>query len=142
MKSEGPDITVVGSPSSGGVFDRYRQLKGDRVYSIYINTVLGTAVMEYSDPTSADHAYSDDLVAPQPVRANLPAHLKPSRLVISCVLDSDGYLKNAQVQEQTGSSAITSQILEALSSWKFRPAFRGTQPVKVTAFLGFDVDTR
>jgi hypothetical protein len=140
MNSEGPDITVVGSPSSGGVFDRYRQLKGDRVYSIYINTALGRAVMEYSDPTSADHPYSDDLVPPQPVRANLPANLKLSRLVISCVLDRSGSLKNARVQE--GNSQITNQILTALSSWKFRPAFRGDQPVEVTAFLGFDIDTR
>jgi hypothetical protein len=142
MKSEGPDITVVGSPSSGGVFDRYRQLKGDRVYSIYINTALGMAVMEYSDPTSADHPYSDDLVAPQPVRANLPAHLKLSRLVISCVLDRSGSLKNYRVQEQTGSREITNQILAALASWKFQPALRGDQPVEVTAFLGFNIDTR
>jgi len=46
------------------------------------------------------------------------------------------------VQEQTGSSEITNQILAALSGWKFRPAFRGDQPVEVTAFLGFDIDTR
>ena len=137
MKSEGPDITVVGSPRSGGAFNRYGELKGT-VYSIYINTALGTAVMQYSDPTS----YADDLVAPQVVRVNLPAHLKLSRLVISCVLDRSGSVKNVRVQEQTGSSAITNQILAALSGWKFRPAFRGDQPVEVTAFLGFDIDTR
>jgi hypothetical protein len=140
--NEGPDITVVGSPRSGGVFNLYGALKGDKVYSIYINTVLGMAVMEYADPSSATHPYADDLVAPQPVRAYLPAHLKLSRLVISCTLDRYGLLKNAQVQEQTGSSATTNQILAALSSWKFRPAFRGDQPVEVNAILGFDIDTR
>ena len=142
MKSEAPDITVVGSPRSGGAFNRYGELKGDRVYSIYINTALGTAEMEYSDPSSADHPYSDDLVAPQAVSANLPAHLKLSRLVISCVLDRSGSLKNARVLEQTGSREITNQILAALSRWKFSPAYRGDQPVEVTAFLGFEIDTR
>ncbi|HXX27556.1 MAG TPA: energy transducer TonB [Terriglobales bacterium] len=139
---DGPDITVVGSPRSGGAFGLYDALKGDKVYSIYIDTTLGMAVMEYSDPTSANHPYADDLVPPQPLRANLPAHLKLSRLVISCVLDSSGSLKNTQVREQTGSSEITRQILAALSSWKFHPAYRGDQPVPVTAYLGFDIDTR
>ena len=140
--SEGPDITVVGSPRSGGAFNLYGELKGDKVYSIYINTPLGTAVMEYADPSSATHPYAEDLVAPQPLRAYLPAHLKLSRLVISCTLDRTGLVKNAQVREQTGSSATTDQILAALSSWKFRPAFRGDQPIEVNAILGFDIDTR
>jgi len=140
--SDGPDITVVGSSRSGGAFNRYGELKGDKVYSIYINTALGMAVMEYADPSSATHPYADDLVAPQPLRAYLPAHLKLSRLVISCTLDRSGLVKNAQVREQTGSSVTTNQILAALSSWKFRPAFRGDQPVEVNAILGFDIDTR
>jgi hypothetical protein len=117
-------------------------LKGDKVYSIYINTALGTAVMEYSDPTSANHPYADDLVAPRPLSANLPAHLQLSRLVISCVLDTSGSLGNLQVREQTGGSEITNQILAALSRWKFYPAYRGDRPVEVTAYLGFGFDTR
>ncbi|HXW89473.1 MAG TPA: energy transducer TonB [Terriglobales bacterium] len=142
MKNEGPDITVEASPRSGGGFNFYGALKGDKVYSIYINTVLGTAVMQYSDPSSATRPYADDLIAPQPLRADLPGHLKLSRLVISYVLDRSGSLTNAQVLEQTGSSDATNQILAALSRWKFRPAFRGDQPVAVTAILGFDIDTR
>ena len=139
---DGPDITVVGSSRSGGAFNRYGELKGDKVYSIYIDTALGTAVMQYSDPSSENHAYADDLVAPRPVRANLPPHLKLSRLVISCVLDRSGSLKNVRVQEPTGTSATANQILAALSSWKFRPAYRGDEAVEVTAFLGFAIDTR
>ena len=94
MKSrEGPDITVVGSSRSGGAFNLYGELKGDKVYTIYIDTRLGTAVMEYADPTSATHPYADDLVAPQPVHADLPANLKLSRTVISCTLDRSGILR-------------------------------------------------
>lgn len=141
MKSrDGPDITIVGSSRSGGAFNLYGKLEGDKVYTIYIDTTLGTAVMEYADPTSAKHPYADDLVAPQPVRADLPANLKLSRTVISCTLDRSGTLRNPQVLE--GSRETTNQVLAALSSWKFRPVFRGDQPIEVTAILGFQIDTR
>ena len=86
----GPGITVVGSARSGGAFNFYGQLKGDKNYTIYIDTVLGTAVMQYADPSSAAHPYAEDLVAPQPMRSDLPANLKPSRLVIACILDRSG----------------------------------------------------
>jgi hypothetical protein len=137
----GPDITVVGSARSGGAFNLYGLLKGDKVYTIYIDTAAGTAVMEYADPTSATHPYADDLVAPQSVRADLPANLKLSRIVISCVLDRSGLVRDPKVLE-TGSSEASNKILAALSSWKFRPVFRGDQPIEVTAILGFNIDTR
>ena len=137
---DGPDVTVVASSRSGGAFNLYGELKGDKVYTIYIDTTLGRAVMEYADPTSANHPYADDLVAPQPMRADLPPNLKVSRMVISCVLDRSGLLRNAQVIE--GSQENTNQVLAALSSWKFRPVFRGDQPIEVTAILGFHIDTR
>jgi hypothetical protein len=138
---EGPGITVVGSARSGGAFAFYGKLIGDKNYTIYIDTVLGTAVMQYADPSSAAHPYAEDLVAPQPMRSDLPANLKPSRLVIACILDRTGALRNLQVLDG-GGSAMTSKVLAALTNWKFRPVFRGDQPVEVNAILGFDIDTR
>jgi hypothetical protein len=138
---EGPDITIVGSSRSGGAFNFYGTLKGDKVYTIYIDTVLGTAVFEYSDPLSANHPYGEDLVAPHPIRSDLPNDLKRSRLVISCTLDRSGLLRNPKVLEPA-SHDLTTKVLAALNSWKFRPVFRGNQPVEVTAILGFGVDTR
>jgi hypothetical protein len=137
----GPGITVVGSSRSGGAFNFYGVLKGDKVYTIYIETVLGTAVMEYADPSSAAHPYAEDLIAPQPMRADLPANLKSSRLVIACILDRSGTLRKPQVLEP-GGSEMTTKVLAALTTWKFRPVFRGDQPVEVNAILGFDIDTR
>ena len=138
---EGPGITVVGSARSGGAFNFYGMLKGDKNYTIYIDTVLGTAVMQYADPSSAAHPYAEDLIAPQPMRSDLPANLKPSRLVIACILDRSGTLKNLQVLDG-GGSQMTSKVLAALPSWKFRPVFRGDQAIDVNAILGFDIDTR
>jgi hypothetical protein len=139
---DGPGITVVASARSGGAFNFYgSRLKGDKNYSIYIDTALGTAVMQYVDPASAEHPYADDLIAPRPMRSDLPAKLKPSRLVIACILDRTGTLRNLQVLEP-GGSEMTAKVLAALTSWKFRPVYRGDQPIEVNAILGFDIDTR
>ena len=138
---EGPGITVVASARSGGAFNFYGALKGDKNYTIYIDTVLGTAVMQYADPASATHPYAEDLVAPTPMRSDLPANLKPSRLVVACILDRAGSLRNLQVLEP-GGSEMTSKVMAALTSWKFRPVYRGDQPIEVNAILGFNIDTR
>jgi hypothetical protein len=37
---------------------------------------------------------------------------------------------------------MTTKVLAALTNWKFRPVFRGDQPVEVNAILGFNIDTR
>ena len=134
-------ITIVATSRSGGVFNYYGLLKGDNVYSIYIETSLGTAVMEYSDPASATRPMREALSEPEPLRKELPYGLRPTRVVIACVLDRNGVLKDLRLLEP-GAAETTSKILAALPSWKFQPAFRGTEPVEVTAIIGFGIDTR
>ena len=133
-------ITVVATSRSGGVLPYYGLLKGDN-YSIYIETSLGTAVMQYSDPASAAHPSREALSEPEPLRKDFPAGLRPTRVIIACTLDRSGDLKDLKVLEP-GAADTTSKILVALHGWKFRPAFRGNEPVEVNAILGFGVDTR
>lgn len=140
-ESRGPGITVVGTSRSGGAFNFYGALKGDRVYTIYIETSAGPAVMQFADPSSASHPYAEDLGAPQPLRAALPGGLVLSRLVIACILDRNGSLRNLQVLE-SASPEVTRKVMAALPGWKFSPAMHGDQPVEVTAILGFAIDTR
>jgi hypothetical protein len=137
----GSGITVVATSRSGGAFNFYGALKGDKVYTIYIETGLGTAVMQFADPTSAVHTYSGDLTAPEPMRAEVPSDLQRSRLVIACILDRSGLLRNPQVLEP-GGGEMTGKVLASLPNWKFRPVLRGDQPVEVNAILGFNIDTR
>ncbi|MGH9547428.1 MAG: hypothetical protein ACRD23_19635 [Terriglobales bacterium] len=139
-ENRGPDITVVATSRSGGAFDFYGKLKGDKVYTIYIETTLGTAVMQFSDPTSAVHAYAEDLTAPQAMRSDLPPGLPKARLVIACVLDRSGLVRRTRVLEPAP-AVMTSKVLTALSSWKFRPVLRGNEPIEVNAILGFNIDT-
>lgn len=137
---EGAEITVVATSRSGGAFNFYGALKGDKVYTIYIDTSLGTAVMQFADPTSVAHPYPQDLIAPQPMRANLPPGLPHSRLVIACVLDQTGMIKNPHVLE-TGTATMTAKVLAALNNWKFRPVLRAGHPIEVNAIVGFNIDT-
>ncbi len=138
---KGSGITIEATPRSGGVFGYYGVLKGDRNYSIYIETSLGTAVMQYADAASAAHPFSETLSAPEPMRKDLPAGLRPTHVVFVCTLDRSGVLRDLKVLDP-GAAETTSKVLVALHSWKFRPAFRGSEPVEVNAILGFGVDTR
>ena len=137
----GPGITVVATSRSGGAFNFYGALKGDPVYTIYLDTSLGMAVLQYADPISVKHTYAQELSAPEPMRATLPPGLTPSRLIIACVLDQEGRVGNVRVLE-AGPAQLTASVVAALRNWKFKPAFRGTQPVEVNAILGFNIDTR
>jgi hypothetical protein len=137
--NRGPDITIVATSRSGGAFDFYGRLKGDKVYTIYITTALPT-VMSFADPASAAHGYAEDLTAPQAMRADLPAGLPKTRLVIECVLDRAGLLRRPRVLEPA-SAVMTSKVLAALNSWKFSPALRGDQPIEVSVIIGFNINT-
>jgi hypothetical protein len=136
----GPGITVVASAHSGGAFNFYGALKGDKVYTIYIDTALGTAVMQFADPKSATQAYSEELTAPQALRADVPSDMPASRLVIACTLDRTGVIRAARVVN-ANSPELSAKVMAALAGWKFRPVLRGSQPVEVNAILGFDIDT-
>jgi hypothetical protein len=133
-------ITVIATSRSGGVLPYYGLLKGDN-YSIYVETSLGTAVIQYSDPSSATRPSREALSEPEPLRKDLPDGLRPTRVVFTCVLDRTGVLKDLRVLDP-GAAETTSKILAALPKWKFRPAFRGEEPVEVTAIIGFGIDTR
>jgi hypothetical protein len=138
-EQQGPAITIVATSRSGGAFNFYGKLPGDN-YTIYIPTSVGTMVMQFADPASASQHFSGTLTGPQALRTDLPANLPHARVVIACILDSSGSLKNLHVLE-AGPPETTAKILAALNSWKFRPATRGTQPVEVNAILGFGIDT-
>ncbi|MFZ0201830.1 MAG: hypothetical protein WB523_23025 [Candidatus Sulfotelmatobacter sp.] len=135
----GPAITIVATSRSGGAFDFYGKLPGDN-YTVYVDTKIGTVVMQFAEVDPAAHANAGPLTGPEGLRTDLPANLPHARVVIKCKLDAYGNLKNLQVLEP-GPATMIAKIMAALPSWKFRPATRGAQPVEVNAILGFNIDT-
>jgi TonB family protein len=133
-------VDVVATATSAGAFAPYKnQLHGEK-HTSYVDTPLGTVVMEYADEASAGRSYAGPLTAPQQVRADLPNGLPHAQMIVACVLDASGNLRNLRVLEP-GSAEMTAKVLAALRSWKFRPALRAGQPVEVTAILGFNINT-
>ncbi len=135
----GPAITIVATSRSGGAFDFYGKLPGDN-YTVYIDTNIGTVVMQFAEANPNSHPHTGALTGPQGLRTDLPTGLPHARVVIKCKLDASGNLKYLQVLEP-GPAAMTAKIMAALPNWKFRPATRGPQPVEVNAILGFNIDT-
>ena len=133
-------VTVVATATSGGAFEPYRNLLRGEKYTTYFDTAAGTVVMEFADEGATGHPFGGTLAAPAAVRTDLATGLPHARMVVTCALDASGNLKNVRVLE-AGPAGMTAKVLAALRTWKFQPAMRGTQPVEVTAILGFGIDT-
>ena len=133
-------VTVVATATSGGAFEPYKNLLRGEKYTTYIDTSLGTVVMEFADEGASVHPFGGTLSAPAAIRTDLAAGLSHARIVLTCILDASGNLKNVRVLE-AGPAQMTANVVAALRSWKFQPAQRGGQPVEVTAILGFGIDT-
>ncbi len=137
--NEGPAITIVATSRSGGAFDFYGKLPGDN-YTVYVDTNIGTVVMQFAEANPGAVAQAGSLTGPQGMRTDLPGDLPRARVVIKCHLDASGNVGNLTVLEP-GPATMTAKLMAALPRWKFRPAMRGAQPVAVDAILGFNIDT-
>ena len=131
------EAEVVGTASSGGAFEPYKNLLQGETHTIYLDTSNGTVVIEYAEPSGAGTGTLD---SPRGLRTNLPEGLPHARMVVACTLDNSGNLTSLRVLEP-GPAVMTAKVVAALRAWKFQPAMRGNQPVAVTAILGFGIDT-
>lgn len=136
-----PAITIIATSRSGGAMRAYGALKGAKVYTIYLDTKAGPAVLQFAAATPGMHGFDEDLVPPEAVSDDLPEGMKPSKLIISCVMDRSGILRHVKVIDGAASQN-SSQLVEAVLNWRFRPALRGNDPIEINAILGFAVDTK
>lgn len=135
-----PPIIIVASPRSGGAVNRYGLLKGNKVYTIYLDTDLGMAVVQYADHSAG--SFHEELTAPELQHSEYPAGITGKlRLVVSCLIDPTGGLKDLHILE-TSNSEVAAKMVSALSKWRFRPVLRGDKAVEAQAIVGFGVDTR
>jgi hypothetical protein len=137
-----PTITIVATPRSGGALNLYGLFKGSKVYTVYLDTSIGTVVLQYAEQKPGTSTEFDaDLSAPEPIDTTLPAKLPHAPVIIVCVVSRDGGLRNIRVMK-AASADLAHQIEVALQSWRFRPARKGQHAIDVDAVLGFDIDTR
>jgi hypothetical protein len=136
-----PGLTVIATPRSGGALNLYGVLKGPKVYTIYFDTRLGATVLQFSELNSDGPGFDGDLTAPDPLKTDLPDDIRSARLILSCVIDRMGMLRQFHVLE-SGNAEFAKRVLDALANWRFRPVLRGNTAIAVAAILGFRVDTR
>jgi hypothetical protein len=135
-----PSILIVASARSGGGLNPDLAPSGSRVYTVYVETIAGMAVLQYADPAPAE-GFAADLSAPQPLRTELPEQLKHIKAVISCVIDRAGTLQRFRALQPRDSGWMAT-LLEALAQWRFQPVLRGNEAIEVKAVIGFGVDTQ
>jgi len=135
-----PTIVVIASSRSGGGMNAYGALKGSRVYTTYIDTRIGTAVLQYSDPASHP-GFETDLTPPEPMRTELGPDIKHAHVLVKCVMGKTGKLQNLRVLESPD-PVLSARLLRALRQWLFRPAFKLDAAIDVDVILGFGITTR
>jgi hypothetical protein len=128
-------VIVVATGRSGGGLGRYGAFKNQQVYTVYLQTTSGSAVLEFALHNPAGS--SGDITPPDAIRAELPPATTRNGLVISCLLDSSGNLQNIRVVE--GTSANLQALIDTLRAWRFHPALMGGLPVAVDALIGIGV---
>jgi TonB family protein len=133
-------VTIVATASSGGAFEPYKSLLRGETYTTYLDTSMGTVIMQFGAEGTAARAASGAFAGPEQIRTDLPPGLPHVRMMVSCTVDAAGNLRNLRVLEP-GPAEMTAKVMAALRSWKFQPATRGDQPVEVRAILGFNIDT-
>ncbi len=139
QQSRPNDVVIIASARAGGGLSPDLAPPGARVYTIYVQTAAGTAVLQYADPSTSSYDYA--LSAPQPITTDMPGSMKVARTIVACVLDRVGELHNARVLQATNAD-LASKVLVALAKWRFQPVLRGGDPVEVKAVIGFGVDTQ
>jgi len=135
-----PAVVVIATSRAGGGLNAYGALRGSRVYTTYIDTPIGTAVLQYSDPASHP-GFETDLIPPEPLRTQLPPELKSLHVVVKFMMDKLGNLRDLRLleSESPDSAAL---FLRALRQWQFRPALKANVAIDVEAILGFGITTR
>lgn len=134
-----PSVMVVGTSRSGGVLSAYAGAPRGPVYTIYVSTGVGTAVIEFSEAGSS-RSLDAELTAPEPLEASLPAELRETPIVIGCLLDRSGRLKEIKLLHQI-TADVSAKLMQALTAWRFRPVLRGDQAVEASVLIGLHLNS-
>jgi hypothetical protein len=138
-RGKSPAIMVIASPRSGGALNSYGEMKGGRVYTMYLDTRTGPIVLQFSDPVVKDDL-EFDLIPPEPLMTDIPSGILLSHTLLACVLERNGTLRNFRVLKTPSPDRIP-LLIRALERWRFVPVVRGKERIAVDVLLGFGVST-
>jgi hypothetical protein len=133
-------VVIIASAKAGGALIPELAPRGARVYTIYLATRIGTAVLQYTDP-DVTASFQADLVAPQPLRTDLPSGVENMRAVVSGIIDRVGILRDVHIM-RTDQPELAGKLIAALREWRFRPVLRRNSAIDVHAVLGFGISRK
>jgi hypothetical protein len=139
-QGQAPAVVIVSSSRAGGLLDPALAARGARVYTTYLETGLGTVVLQFADLTDVA-GFQSELMVPQPIHTDIPDGRRIKFTIVACTMNRAGVLNNLRIVRAADPSLVPT-LLAALVNWRFRPALRGDQPVEVTAVFGFAANTR
>lgn len=132
-------IVVVATGRSGGGLNAYGTFKSHTVYTIYFQTAAGTVTLQFAEHAPSS-IYKGELTPPDAWSTDVPAPHGGSGVVLSCLLDATGHLRDIRVVEGAGPYSQT--VVEAVRTWRFHPALSAGQPVALDALIGIGTSMR
>jgi len=136
-----PAVVIVASPRAGGALNKYGWLKGGKVYTIYFDTEIGTAILQYTAYAAPQASFREELTAPDLEYTEFPKAAAKMHLVVSCLIDKEGGVKQLRILDSDHPESAAKMVL-SLARWRFRPVLRAGLPIEAEAIIGFGVDTR
>lgn len=128
-------ITVIASPRAGGGLDAYGVFKSAQVYTIYVETNMGPAVLQFA-ARGGGAGYNGSITAPDAINANLPERSSSLGAVIQCVIDSTGHPQEVRLMK---GGQIAEKLVAAIREWRFHPALSAGSPVAIDALIGIGI---
>jgi hypothetical protein len=101
-------ITIIATARSGGALNPTipHSVKGAKVYTIYLDTPAGMATLQYAERAEGGSVFEADLDAPEPLSLKLPDDLKQPKLLVSCILDKTGALRDLRIMPPDHSPVV------------------------------------
>lgn len=132
-------IVVVATGRSGGGLNSYGTFKSHTVYTVYFQTSAGLATLQFAEHAPSSN-YKGDLTPPDALSTEVPPVPGGAGIVLSCLLDASGHVRDIRVVE--GAASHSQTVVEAVRSWRFHPALSAGQPVAVDALIGIGMSVR
>jgi hypothetical protein len=130
---------VIGTSRSGGGLNAYGVFNNRIVYTIYLDAKAGGEVVLQFAAQDAGAASSTSLTPPDPISTVIPSWRPDRGILLACVLDATGRLRNVRALK---GGEMPPGLEEALRQWRFHPVLNGNQPVNVDALIGIGLGIR
>ena len=104
-----------------------------------VTDLLLAPLPDHPEDTQAQQSSKTSDVSPPEILKRHRPHFPEARrnrgrtvtVIVQCIIDTDGLPYNPQLRQASGEYTMVLSALETLGKWRFKPATRNGQPVRV-----------